>query len=72
MYLYTDYFLLYICIYKSIFYMFMAYIFSHQQLQLLGGGGNLFTSVPPLDIGFLFLLVGDARVSSLLPFYFLL
>lgn len=27
--------------------MFMACIFSHQQLQLLGWGGNLFTSVPP-------------------------
>lgn len=27
--------------------MFIAYIFSHQQLQLLGWGGNLFTSIPP-------------------------
>lgn len=29
--------------------MFVAYIFSHQQLQLLGWRGNFFTKVPPPD-----------------------
>lgn len=50
--------------------MFIAYIFSHQQLQLLGWGGNLFTCIPPPDHWFLVLLVDDSRVPSLLPLLF--
>lgn len=50
--------------------MFIAYIFSHQQLQFIRWGGNLFTLFFLLIIGFLFLLVGDSRVSSLLPLLF--
>lgn len=51
--MYSDCFLLYICIYKSIFYIFIACIFSHQQLKLVGWGGNLFLIIPPPDHCFL-------------------
>lgn len=67
MFVYWLFPIVHLYIYEFIFYMFMAYIFSHQQLQFLGWGGNLFTVFLLLIIGFLFLLVGGARVSSLLP-----